>query len=413
MALLSRNQIQKANRFLENFPVVLILGVRQCGKSTLAKMVRPDWQYYDLENSRDFDYISSDVNFFFREHSGRIIIDEAQELPGLLKDLRGVIDSDRKLNNRFILTGSSSPELMQHASDSLAGRVGIIELGTMKMNELLMKPLPQFYKLFENDVDAESISLLKSLDPSADTVDVIDLFLKGGYPEPVLNNDPAYLDDWMENYFQTYVNRDIRKLFPRLDSLRYRRFISMLSELSGTIINKAQLGRSLDISEVTVRDYLEIAHKTFFWRMIPSYDKTKTKSVTKMPKGILRDSGLLHYLSSIDNRAKLLRSPNFGQNFESFVIEEIIKGIQASPVNRWDYYYYRTKNGVEVDLVLAGRFGILPIEIKGGTSTSLKDLRSLSFFVETQKLPLGLVINNNQEVKMLNDRIIQIPASYI
>jgi uncharacterized protein len=80
--------------------------------------------------------------------------------------------------------------------------------------------------------------------------------LKGGYPEPVLNNDPAYLDDWMENYFQTYVNRDIRKLFPRLDSLRYRRFINMLSELSGTIINKAQLGRSLDISEVPVRDYL-------------------------------------------------------------------------------------------------------------------------------------------------------------
>lgn len=413
MALADRNQIPKANRFLKNFPAVLILGVRQCGKSTLAKMIRADWKYFDLENSRDFDYVSSDIDFFLRENSNQIIIDEAQELPGLLKNLRGIIDANREQNNRFIITGSSSPELMEHVSDSLAGRVGIVELGTMKMNELLEKPLPLFYRLFENDIGAGSIRLLKSLDTSADTFDVIDMFLKGGYPEPVLKNDPAYLDDWMENYFQTYVNRDIRKIFPRLDALRYRRFINMLSELSGTIINKAQVGRSLDISEVTVRDYLEIAHKTFFWRMIPSYDKTKIKSVAKMPKGILRDSGLLHYLSSIDSRAKLLRSPRFGQNFESFIIEEIIKGIQASSVHGWDYYYYRTKSGVEVDLILEGRFGTLPIEIKSGSATTIRDLGSLNYFVESRNLPLGLVINNDREVKMLNDRIIQIPAHCI
>ena len=132
-----------------------------------------------------------------------------------------------------------------------------------------------------------------------------------------------------------------------------------------------------------------------------------------MPKGILRDSGLLHYLSSIDSRTKLLRSPNFGQNFESFVIEEIIKGMQASPVHGWDYYYYRTKNRVEVDLILEGRFGTLPIEIKAGSSTSVKDLGSLGYFVERRNLPLGLVINNDREVKMLNEKIIQIPASCI
>ena len=132
-----------------------------------------------------------------------------------------------------------------------------------------------------------------------------------------------------------------------------------------------------------------------------------------MPKGILRDSGLLHYLSSIDSRTKLLRSPNFGQNFESFIIEEIIKGIQASPVHGWNYYYYRTKNGVEVDLVLEGRFGTLPIEIKAGSSTVKKDLGSLSYFVKSRKLPLGLVINNDRDVRMLSERIIQIPASCI
>ena len=413
MAFVARNQLARIDTYLQNFPAVVLLGVRQCGKSTLAKMTRPDWRYFDLENSRDYDYISADIDFFFRENNGKVIIDEAQELPALLKHIRGVIDADRERNNRFILTGSSSPALIEAVGDSLAGRVGIVELGTLKMNEVLERPLPDFYTIFERELDTECFSILKSLSDREDTIDVIGRFLAGGYPDPALKDDAEYLDDWMESYFQTYVNRDIRKLFPRLDAVMYRRFINMLSELSGTIINKAQVGRSLDVSEVTVRDYLDIAHNTYVWRMIPSYNKSRIKSVTKMPKGVLRDSGLLHYLSNIDSREKLLRSPNFGQNFESFVIEEIIKGLQALRIHGWSYHYYRTKSGIEVDLILDGRFGVLPLEIKAGSSTSIKDVASLRYFVESNDLPVGLVINNDLEVKMLSDRIIQIPVGYI
>jgi hypothetical protein len=136
MSLLKRNQSLNINRLLDHFPVVLLLGVRQCGKSTLARMVRPDWNYFDLENSRDFDYISGDIGFFLKENDRHIIIDEAQELPGLFKNLRGAIDSDREGTDRFLLTGSSSPDLLRGASETLAGRVGIVELGTFKMNEL-------------------------------------------------------------------------------------------------------------------------------------------------------------------------------------------------------------------------------------------------------------------------------------
>ena len=413
MSFLRRNQEKEIHRLLEVFPVVLILGVRQCGKSTIAKMVRPEWKYFDLENTRDYDYITSDIGFFLKENSRQVIIDEAQELPELFRNLRGVIDSDRKSNNRYILTGSSSPELISHVSDSLAGRVGIVELGTLKMNEIQEAPLSPFYRLFNEEISSESMTHLKSIEPVDPELDVISLLLTGGYPDVVTNRNPLFRDDWMENYFQTYINRDIRKLFPKLDSLKYRRFINMLSELSGTIINKAQVGRSLDISEVTIRDYLDIAHNTYFWRMIPSYEKTRIKSVTKMPKGILRDSGLLHYLSSIDTREKMLRSPLFGHSFESFVIEEIIKGLQAAGIHRWDYYYYRTKNGIEVDLLLEGRFGLLPIEIKSGISTSLKDLNSLAYFVDSQKLPLGLVINNSNDIRQLSEKIIQIPAAVL
>lgn len=412
MSELSRNQFSNINRLLDSFPAVLILGVRQCGKSTLSKQVRSDWEYFDLENSKDYEYIASDQPFFFNQHPQNLIIDEAQELPSIFKNLRGVIDSSNG-NNRFILTGSSSPELIKLASDSLAGRIGIVELGTFKMNELLEVPLPPFYKLFESELGEHSIDFLQRLPAPTKKFDLIEFFLKGGYPKPVLADDSIYFEDWMENYFQTYINKDLKKLFPKLDSIKFRRFVSMLSELSGTIINKAQLGRSIDINEVTVRDYLEIADKTFFWRMIPSFDKTKVKSITKMPKGIYRDTGILHYLSNIDNREKLLRSPNFGQNFESFVIEEIIKGMQSCRLGRWDYYYYRTKNGVEVDLILEGKFGVLPIEIKSGSSTNIKDLKSLKFFVDSQNLPLAIVVNNDNQIKMLSEKIIQIPATFL
>jgi hypothetical protein len=218
---------------------------------------------------------------------------------------------------------------------------------------------------------------------------------------------------WVDNYFHTYINRDIRKLFPKLDSIKYRRFISTLSELSGTIVNKAQVGRSIDVSEVTVRDYLDIADKTFIWRIIPSYEKSKVKSITKMPKGVIRDSGLLHYLSGIDTREKLIRSPRVGQNFESFVLEELIKGVQATKATRWDYWYFRTKHGAEVDLILDGSFGTLPIEVKFSSNSTIRQLTSLRHFIEVHDAPFGIVINNAKEIRLLQEDILQMPIQFI
>jgi len=411
MTDLKRNLYDKINRLLAVFPVVMVVGARQTGKTTLSRMARPGWHYFDLEKASDYDFISRDYDFFFSEYPRNIIIDEAQEAPQLFRQLRGIIDASRKETGRFILTGSSSPDLLAQASDSLAGRIAIIELGTLKMNEIQQRPLPPFYCIFGQELSDESLTTIKKLDCAV--ADVIPFFLRGGYPEPVLGGDDYAYNEWMENYFQTYINRDIKKLFPRLDAIRYRRFIAMLSALSGTVINKAQLGRSIDVSEVTIRDYLEIADKTFFWRTIPSYAASVSKSLVKMPKGIVRDSGINNYLSAIDSREKLLRSPQVGQNFEAFVIEEIIKGLQATSVTRWDYFYFRTKNGAEVDLILQGSFGTLPIEIKLGRQTTLKQLTSLQQFVKRHDLPFGILINNSSEVRLLSEKIIQLPAGCI
>jgi len=406
---LDRDQSQVINQLLTLFPTVLIVGARQVGKTTLAKMCRPDWRYFDLERGSDFDFITGDFDFFFREYPNHVIIDEAQESPQLFRELRGVIDADRTEKNRFILTGSSSPAMLSGISDSLAGRVAIVELGTCKRNEIAGMPLSGFYQIFTKPCDAGSLHALKHVTLSTD--DVLPAVLRGGYPEPVLADNPTAFFAWMDNYFKTYIASDVRRLFPRLDMVKYRRFITMLASLSGTIINKAQLGRAINVSEVTIRDYLDIAHQTLIWRNIPSYAGTATRSVVKMPKGIFRDVGLLNYLGNITSREQLVRSPLISQIFESFVIEEILKGMHASNIAKWDYSYYRTRNGAEIDLILEGSFGLIPIEIKFGTSTRLKQMSALTRFIREQQLPFGIVINQATEIRMLSDHIIQIPAS--
>ena len=133
---LNRHLEKQIPELLSHFPALILLGVRQCGKTWLSKNLFPDWKYFDLENAKDRDFITRDFDFFFQEYPRHIILDEAQEAPELFKNLRGVIDRDRKTNNRFLITGSSSPNLLKGISESLAGRVAILELSTLKMSEI-------------------------------------------------------------------------------------------------------------------------------------------------------------------------------------------------------------------------------------------------------------------------------------
>ena len=246
MTELKRNLERKINNLLDFFPLVVIIGTRQCGKTSLSKVLRPDWKYYDLEKAEHYDLISRDVSFFFKENHEKIIFDEAQLYPDLFKELRGVIDSDRKKNNRFILTGSSSPELLKSISESLAGRVGIVELATFKSNEVYETPLSSFYKIFTNKLSEESIDLLKQSKPIISHSQVKNHFLKGGYPDAFMAKKQFMYDQWMENYFSTYINRDIRSLFPKLDQIKFRRFTQILANLSGQVINKFRIVLNLN-----------------------------------------------------------------------------------------------------------------------------------------------------------------------
>ena len=413
MADVERNLKSKTDELLSYFPCLVIWGPRQCGKTVLSKMLRPDWAYFDLENPQTFDKIHDDLDFFFRQNNSNIIIDEAQLSPKLFQVLRGVIDENRELNNRFILAGSSSPELLSRTNETLAGRVAMVELSPFKVNELEQKPLPAFYSIFNKELSIQDVDFFNQLDPVVTQKNLLTHFLEGGYPTPTLANNKLLHKNWMEQYFLSYISRDVKNLFPKVDSIKFRRFSTMLTALSGTIINRSQLGRSLDVNESTIKNYLDIAHGTMIWRNIPSYERSKIKSMIKMPKGIFRDSGLNNYLQGLTTFEKLHNSPLVGQNFESFIIEEVIRGVQASQATRWDYSYFRTKSGSEVDFILSGEFGVLPVEIKYGTDTRRKQLIGLQKFIKDNKLPYGIVINNSEKIALISENIIQIPSVFI
>jgi len=409
--LLERNIREKVLRCLANFPAVALLGSRQCGKTTLARALKPDWRYIDLEKGSDFDLVTRDTDFFFRQHPQSVIIDEAQHSPNLFRELRSVIDADRSLKGRFILTGSSSPQLQRGISESLAGRIAIIEIGTLKMNERYQTPLSPLYAILDRSPVEQHLEDLKSIPHPFETSLVLNHFLKGGYPEPTVNNGDAFLADWMANYQRAYIQRDIRQLFPSLNTENFRRFVGMLSELSGTIVNRSEIGRSLSVSEAAVRDYLDIAEGTFVWRNLPSLEHTVSKSVMKMPRGYIRDSGLLHHLQNVRTVEQLFMRPTTGSTFEGFLIEEIIQGLKAVETAPWGFNYYRTRGGAEVDLILTSPQGQrIPVEIKFGASSRKSDLRSLSSFIEQEACPYGLLVNNASSVCLLADKIIQIPA---
>jgi uncharacterized protein len=412
---LKRNLYEKATQMLAMFPVVAILGARQCGKTTFAKQLAPGWTYFDLEKPEHWEKIAYDPSYFFKEYPEHVIIDEAQLYPDLFKILRGVCDEKPGVKGRFILTGSSSPILLTELSESLAGRVANLEMGTLKSNELYQLELSPFYKIFDLSTAEINRNMLTELFTGYAPLSndqMMNSFMYGGYPEAALQSKTFY-KFWMEQYRDTYINRDIAKLFPKINRVAYRRFVETLSQLSGTILNKCDVARSIEVSEGTVREYVSIIEGTYIWRNLPSYEENVIKSVIKMPKGYMVDSGLQNFLLRIRDKEALLLHPQLGRLFECFVMEEIIKAMKSCMIANWQPYYYRTRNGAEIDLILRGEFGVIPIEVKYGNTIVLKKLQSLETFITEHKCPFGIVVNNADSIEWVRPNIVQIPIGYI
>lgn len=409
--MISRHVQAHLQTLLTHFPCVVVTGVRQCGKTTLLGTLAGEWQRFDMENSTDRQQLLADPDLFFRLHVDKVVIDEAQLAPPLFPALRVAIDRDRSRKGRFLLSGSSSPELVKNISESLAGRVARLEMAPLSLAEAWQLPPSRLYPMLAGDTAIKDIAAAAVARLTARQVR--DYWFQGGYPEPWLNGSEEFRSLWYRHYIDAYLLRDIGALFPNLNRDRYRQFIAMLSQFSGNILNNADIARMLGISEPTVRDWLNIAHNTFLWRHIPAWDRSSAKQLVKHPKGFLRDSGLLHRLLRIQNIDMLATHPAVGKSWEGMVVETLLRGFENAGIDV-NPFHYRTRGGAEIDLILEGQFGtahFLPVEIKLTQQSDKRALRSLSDFVVTHNCPLGLVINNDERPRWLDERILAIPAA--
>ena len=410
---MKRQYEQLIREYLGYFPSVVLIGARQTGKSTLIGMFAEKREIFDLEVRADYQQIANDPDLFLRLNDKQIAIDEAQLLPEIFPALRVAIDKDRQNYGKYLLTGSSSPELLTAISESLAGRIGIIEIAPLSFAETQEVSKPNVLDIFTENFSPEDLMQFSTSSGHNELNPLVDKYwLEGGYPEPWLRINRRFKETWYEQYLKTYVERDVARLFPNLNSQRFRRFIELLASCSGTIINYSNIASILEVSQPTARDYFRIAHGTFLWRTLPAYSKNVSKRVSKHPRGYLRDSGLLHHLLQIPNQKRLLTHPQMGHSWEGMVIEEVLRALNAAGIPH-SAYYYRTSAGAEVDLVLEGKFGLIPMEIKHSQSVNPRHLRSIRDFINEFDCPFGIIINRDVKVRRYDEKIYGIPFTML
>lgn len=325
---------------LKVFPAVALLGPRQCGKSTLAKMLSKKFNsflYIDLQNPADLNRLSDPNLFFEANQEATICFDEIQLVPELFSILRSTIDNNRR-NGRFILLGSASRDLIRQTSESLAGRIGIIELSPFSITEI---------------------------DLSAD-FQIRNFWLRGGYPDSYLSETDEDSKLWRENFIRTYIERDIPQLGFQIPALQLRRMLSMCAHNQGQLLNASKLGESLGLTHPTVRRYIDLLEQTFVVRTLQPFVGNVKKRLVKSPKVYIRDTGILHRLLQIDSFNDLMGNPIFGASWEGLVMENILCNIRD-----WNPYFYRTATGNEIDLILTKGTKILAVECKASTAPQL------------------------------------------
>ncbi len=357
-------------------PAVAVEGPRQCGKTTLARAfaaTESKVAYFDLERPVDRQKFETPEQTIGRM-DGLIVIDEAQRMPEIFPLLRVLLDRPGT-PARFLLTGSASPELVRGLSESLAGRVGIVDLGGF---DLLEAGVPHWRRLW----------------------------LRGGFPRSYLAVDDEASAGWRESFVRTFLERDLPRLGITVPMLTLRRFWTMTAHYHGQTWNAAEFARSLGADEKTARRYLDILAGAFMMRVLPPWFENLKKRQVKAPKIYVRDAGILHSLHGIVTEDDLAGHPKLGASWEGFVIEQVVAALAPR-----DTYYWATHNGAELDCLVTVRGKRHGFECKYADAPGTT--KSMRVAMQDLRLAHLWVVHPGTERYPLDDRITALPVTGI
>lgn len=309
--------VEEVHTLVGQFPIVAIVGPRQVGKTTLARQIGTAFDNvhtFDLEDPADLARLA-DPGLALRSLSGLVIIDEIQRMPELFPLLRVLADRDGT-PARFLILGSAAPQLIRGSSESLAGRIAYVRLTGFTMEE----------------VGVEQVDTL---------------WLRGGFPKAFLAETDMASVRWRKEFISTFLQRDLPQLGFGVSEQLMRRFWTMLAHYHGQTLNSSELGRSIGVSDTTIRQYIDILEQTYVVRTLPPWHENISKRQVKSPKIFIQDSGLLHTLLGIDTRVDLERNPKLGASWEGFALAQVIQKFEMGQ----DAYFWATHAGAELDLL--------------------------------------------------------------
>lgn len=366
--MIVRNITDELVQSASEYPVVTILGPRQSGKTTLAKMTFPEKVYFSMEDPDTRMAAEADPRGFLHQISGGAILDEIQRFPTLLSYIQGMVD-DQPGNGRFILTGSHQPQLHEAISQSLAGRTSILTLWPFSANEI--QKYGQVKSSFE-------------------------LIAQGCYPR--LHEEGLRTRKFYNNYLQTYVERDVRSLIQLRNLSLFQKFLMLLAGRIGQVVNLSSLANDVGTSSTTIGNWISVLKASFILFDLPPYFKNIGKRVIKSPKIYFTDTGLAAFLLGIHTKEQAIRDPLRGHLYENLIITEIIKGAFNRGI-RPEIYFYRDSHGNEVDLIIEEQGTLIPVEIKSGATFTNEFLKGLYHFQDLglDKVAPGVVLFNGEE----------------
>jgi predicted AAA+ superfamily ATPase len=334
--MIPRSIAPTVTRLSQGFPAVAITGPRQSGKTTLARVTFPEHPYVSLENPDTRAFAEADPRAFLDQYRNGAILDEIQRCPDLFSYLQGSVDADAH-PGRFILTGSQQFDLRSRISQSLAGRVGLIQLLPFSLPEL------------------------QGAGMAPDSVE--SAIFKGGYPP--LFDRPVLPADWIASYVATYLERDVRQLVQVRDLRTFQTFVRMCASRAGQLLNLSSLASDCGITHNTAKAWISVLEASYIVFLLSPHHRNFGKRLTKSPKLYFLDTGLLCWLLGIRKSEEIVTHALRGALFENWVILELIKGCfnRGQPSN---LFFWRDSAGNEIDVLVEQGGQLLPIEIKAG-----------------------------------------------
>lgn len=387
----------------KQFKVVLVTGARQVGKSTLLKHCDANRNYVSLDDLSERELAINEPKLFLETHKAPLIIDEIQYAPNLLSYIKLIVDkSDKK--GQYWLTGSQQFHLMKNVSESLAGRVGIIDLMGLSLAELSQTPNNESF--FS---DLEYIEKRRENHKNYSTSDIFKIIYNGSFP--ALNNQDEFQDRnaFYSAYIRTYIERDIRDLSSISNEMKFLNFIRVVAARTGQVLKYSELANAVDISEPTAKTWLSVLVSSNIVYLLEPYYLNITKRMTKMPKIYFLDTGLCSYLTGWSSPEVIEKGAMNGAFFETFVVSEILKSYRHNG-ERPLIYWYRDTQQKEIDLLIERDGKLHPIEIKL-TSNPNKSMLKHFKVLDNQGYG-GLICMRESDIPLTED-VSAIPISYI